>query len=130
MHVARYMLWMLVLTCGGRGTVMLGRMLAATAIIALAPAGRHDAGPSTIADASITTQEPAAPEAALNGSMRRGEGGKLQLAQAPVNPDDVAVPATRAGLESILTIRVVLARLPTHPSRSTLVYLSRHRATG
>jgi len=71
---------------------MLGRMLAATAIIALAPADWHDAGPSTIADASIMTQEPAAPEAALNGSMRHGEGAKLELAQAPVNPDDVGGP--------------------------------------
>jgi uncharacterized protein YgiM (DUF1202 family) len=76
---------------------MLGRMLAATAIIALAPAGRRDAGPSTIADASITIQEPAAPEAALNGSMRRGEAARLELAQAPVNPNDVGGPRYSGG---------------------------------
>ena len=88
MHVARYMLWMLMLRCGGRGTaVMLSKTLAATAIIAPAPAGWHDARASTIAGTSVVMLESEAPQTALSGLARGSERKKLELAQAPVDPD-------------------------------------------
>lgn len=76
-----------------RGTVMLGTTIAATAIIALVPAGWHDARPPMIADTSIAILDTAAPNIALNPAMRSQQGSKLELAQSPsVDPNNVGGP--------------------------------------